>query len=336
MGVLLAPSSMADHKNGGYGCVLFHGPSFEHVLYVDKFGFEGLFNERCLNKAGTNMSDEPKNTDAPEGSAPPTGFGSSSDEDVEYDLHLCLVPFIDLGLSFDHEAMLAEVHALEAEFLDEEQQGLEDRYAGGWASITLRNRGGVDGVRIYSEAQGQLKGDYAFTPLSQRCPLLQAFVEGLVDLEQCSEVHVLRLAPGGFVVPHADDPSRPVSSSISVALNMPEGCTFKIGLGAGGTQVPGAHEIPFEAGSGFVVNPSKVHAVQNDSEESRYHLIVRGTPKIPRTEVLEAARRQNQLEDLEALVRALVTTEQERGEAMADGTSLRELAAQWSLESLSS
>ena len=282
------------------------------------------------------MSDEKENQQATQGSAPPTGFGSSSDEDAEYDLHLCLVPYIDLELDFDHQAMLAEVVAIDDEFLDEEQQGLEDRHAGGWASITLRNRGGVDGVRIYSEAQGQLSGDYAFTPLAERCPMLRAFVEDLVDLEQCSDVHVLRLAPGGFVVPHADDPSRPVSSSISVALNMPEGCRFMIGLGKGGAEVPGSHEIPFEAGSGFIVNPSKVHAVENNSQEARYHLIVRGTPKRPRTQVLETARRQNQVQDLEALVRALVETETARGEAMANGTSLRELASQWSLSALSS
>lgn len=282
------------------------------------------------------MSDDPQSTEEHPNPDQPTGFGSSPDEDMEYDLHLCLVPFIDLGLSFDHEALLEEVRALDGEFLNEEQQGLEDRDAGGWASITLRNRGGVDGVRIYSEAQGQLSGEFAFTPLSERCPLLQDFVKDLVDLEQCSDVHVMRLSPGGFVIPHADDPSRPVSSSISVALNMPEGCTFNIGLGAGGEQVPGAHEVPFEAGSGFVVNPSKVHAVRNDSEESRYHLIVRGTPKMPRTRVLEAARRQNDLDGLEAVVRALVATEQERGEPMANGTSLRELAAQWELEPLSS
>ena len=282
------------------------------------------------------MTDENEHQEQEPTSGDSRGFGSSSDEDVEYDLHLCLVPFINLGLSFDHEALLEEVRAVDGEFLDEKQQGLEDRHAGGWASITLRNRGGVDGVRIYSEAQGELSGEYAFTPLSGRCPQLQDFVENLVELEQCSDVHVLRLAPGGFVVPHADDPSRAVSSSISVALNMPEGCSFQIGLSTKGEMVPGAHEVPFEPGTGFVVNPSKVHAVKNESDEPRYHLIVRGTPKMSRPEVLEAARKQNGLENVEAVVRALVSMEHERGEAMANGTSLCDLAAQWDLKSLSS
>ena len=65
----------------------------------ESFGNHPVAKLQC---AGVEMSDEKENQQAPQGSAPPTGFGSSSDEDAEYDLHLCLVPYIDLELDFDH------------------------------------------------------------------------------------------------------------------------------------------------------------------------------------------------------------------------------------------
>lgn len=77
-------------------------------------------------------------------------------------------------------------------------------------------------------------------------------------------VRVMRLAPGGYISIHSDGPLD-VLGPINIAITQPKDCFFvmeKFGI------------VPFEVGSAFWLNISTRHAVFNDSDQDRWHIIV--------------------------------------------------------------
>ena len=76
----------------------------------------------------------------------------------------------------------------------------------------------------------------------------------------------MRLAPGGYIMPHTDGLGR-IFSPLNIAINNPKGCYFVFkdkGI------------VPFEDGAGMVLDVGRKHIVINNSEETRYHVIVHG------------------------------------------------------------
>ncbi len=173
----------------------------------------------------------------------------------ELDLHLQLVPYLDLDATFDPAPVLAEVRAQLHLFQPERQRGL-DGGDGGWASLDLA------------------KDDARF-------PHTLALASSLVDLRAAHGIQLLLLRAGGVVAPHSDSPDRPVNLSVNIALEQPAGCRTTIGL---------AHEVPFRRASAFLLNVAATHAVTNESREDRLHLVVRGRPRRDSAWLLARAR----------------------------------------------
>lgn len=77
-------------------------------------------------------------------------------------------------------------------------------------------------------------------------------------------VRVMRLAPGGYIAIHSDGPPDWLGP-INIAITQPKDCYFvmeKFGI------------VPFDTGSAFWLNVSTRHAVFNDSDQERWHIIV--------------------------------------------------------------
>ena len=75
------------------------------------------------------------------------------------------------------------------------------------------------------------------------------------------------LEPGGYIEPHQDRKDTEKRLSVcNISLNNPDGCKF----------VFKDHGIvPFEnKGSAFLMDISNVHAVHNDSDQPRIHMII--------------------------------------------------------------
>ena len=76
----------------------------------------------------------------------------------------------------------------------------------------------------------------------------------------------MKLAPGGYVMPHRDGLGR-AFGPLNIAINNPPGCRFVM---------EEAGVIPFEPGVGMVLDVARTHAVINQGDETRYHVIVHG------------------------------------------------------------
>ena len=233
----------------------------------------------------------------------PTTYADPRSE-REVDEHLELVPYIDLGLDFDHEACLAEATALLGDFAPYQS---DPRYnIRHWRGLALRALDGDPAkaaVAVSHDANQDSR--YATTPVAARCPRTMALLEGLLDWEQCRAVAFLVLTPRSRIAAHVDDPQHEVLRSVNVALNMPAGCEFVIDCEPDGRPGPFARTLPFRAGAGMVVNVARPHYLVNASDEHRIHVVARGPTRWPAARLLARARAQNDLHDEASLRRAL-------------------------------
>ena len=222
----------------------------------------------------------------------------------EVDEHLELVPYIDLGLAFDHAACLAEATALLGEFVPYQS---DPRYGiRHWNGLALRALDGDQTKAAVAPSPGaHPEPHYATTPAAERCPQIMALLREVLDWEQCRAVALLALSPRSRIATHVDDPQHEVLRSLNVALNMPAGCEFVIDAEPDGRAGPFTRTIPFRPGVGMVVNVARQHYLVNDSDEVRIHVVARGPLRWPTARVLELARAQNGLRDEETLRRAL-------------------------------
>jgi hypothetical protein len=222
----------------------------------------------------------------------------------EIDEHLELVPYIDLGVAFDHEACLAEATALLGEFVPYQS---DPRYGiRHWHGLALRALDGDPTKAAVAPSPGTNQDQrYATTPVAERCPQTMALLHELLDWDQCRAVAFLALSPRSRIATHVDDPQHEVMRSLNVALNMPAGCEFVIDVEPDGRPGPFTRTVPFRPGVAMVVNVARQHHLVNDSDTVRIHVVARGPVRWPAARVLELARAQNGLHDEEVLRRAL-------------------------------
>lgn len=77
-------------------------------------------------------------------------------------------------------------------------------------------------------------------------------------------VRVMKLAAGGYIFPHVDGEQTGLQA-INIAITQPKDCWFvfdQIGT------------VPFQVGSAFCLDIANRHAVWNQSDQDRYHIIV--------------------------------------------------------------
>lgn len=222
----------------------------------------------------------------------------------EIDEHLELVPYIDLGVSFDHAACLAEATALLGEFVPYQS---DPRYGiRHWHGLALRALDGDPTKAAVAPSPGTNQDQrYATTPVAARCPRTMELLLDLLDWEQCRAVAFLALSPRSRIATHVDDPQHEVMRSLNVALNMPDGCEFVIDVEPDGRPGPFTRRVPFRPGSAMVVNVARTHYLVNDSDTVRIHVVARGPVRWPAARVLQLARAQNDLHDEASLRLAL-------------------------------
>jgi len=75
------------------------------------------------------------------------------------------------------------------------------------------------------------------------------------------------LEPGGYITPHADQDTNRLSP-INISLNTPQNCLFKMKGHKG--------FVPLTDGKAVLLDVGNTHAVYNDSDEDRFHIIVHG------------------------------------------------------------
>jgi Aspartyl/Asparaginyl beta-hydroxylase len=173
--------------------------------------------------------------------------------------------YLTLDLPFDipHEAMLAEAKQLR-DFFVYHRAGGQHR---GWRSLCLH---GISSVHTENHDRygfpDRESAPYAWTDISKFCPISTDFFSKVFGYEWYERVRFMLLEPGGYILPHEDVDWKQLGP-VNIALNNPDGCVFAMedwGI------------VPFVDSTANMLAVGYRHAVFNNSNEDRYHIIVHG------------------------------------------------------------
>lgn len=175
--------------------------------------------------------------------------------------------YYPIRFEFDAETFQSECKGVDDLYFDHRAEDQTSGYGHrGWQSLTLH---GIDkhktkhfvhyGFKNFDEA------GYHWTDACEKVPKLCRFLQSL-PYTRFHRVRIMRLAPGGYIMPHRDGTDRSFGP-LNIAINNPVGCHFVF-------EEKGV--VPFEPGIGMVLDVARKHAVINQSTEVRYHIIVHG------------------------------------------------------------
>jgi hypothetical protein len=170
--------------------------------------------------------------------------------------------FLKLDIPFPYEKMLAEAQALKHKFTD--HRGNTHK---GWKSLALYGLGDTLHENWsdygYSSAAEAAK-NFKWTDSAHDCPVTLNFFLNHFPCQKYGRVRFMLVEAGGFIGMHSD--SRiPMVENINMVLNNPEQCVWTWGDG---------EELFMDPGSAYAMNIHYDHAIYNNSDEDRFHLIV--------------------------------------------------------------
>jgi hypothetical protein len=173
-------------------------------------------------------------------------------------------PFLQIDFEDEFEKMHQECIENDHFFVGHRQKDKHLSYSHeGWGALTLH---GIrsDATEHYDQ-YGLVEPDYKWTDVCEYFPACVKFLKKL-GYSTYDRVRIMRLAPGGYIMPHSDGDGR-IFGPLNIAINNPEGCDFYF---------EGWGKVPFKQGTGFFLDIGNIHAIYNNSDEPRYHFIVHG------------------------------------------------------------
>jgi hypothetical protein len=174
--------------------------------------------------------------------------------------------FIDFNNDFDK--MYKEICLLEQSYFikHRDKDKLNSYFHEGWNAVTLH---GIDPQKTENYDRYGFKNEeeanYKWTDVCEFLPTITEFVKSL-NYSKYGRVRIMKLEAGGYIMPHTDGKGR-IFGPFNIAINNPNNCNFMF-------KERGV--VPFKKGRGVFLDLGLEHAVWNDSDEDRYHLIVHG------------------------------------------------------------
>ena len=175
--------------------------------------------------------------------------------------------FVDLNESRVHN----ELQRIDKHFVPHRDKDRSDGYGHEkWDSLTLH---GISSEKTEDYDQYGFKteeeADYHWTDICEKCPYIVDTIKSL-PYSKFSRVRIMRLAPGGHIMPHNDGDGR-IFGPYNLALTHPPECLFVF---------ENKGVVPFKPGRGFFLDLGVRHCVINYINRSRlfrYHVIIHGT-----------------------------------------------------------
>lgn len=159
--------------------------------------------------------------------------------------------------------MYAEAEAL----IDKFHSHRETTYGNGWKSLTLHGLNeDTQSLDSYGDRAKSIK-ELHWTWVADECPITKSFLTDVWPAEYLNRVRFMLLEPGGYILPHQDRPDEQKRLSVcNISLNNPEGCEFLF---------DNHGKVPFsDSGSAYLMDISNPHAVWNQSNKPRIHMII--------------------------------------------------------------
>lgn len=200
-----------------------------------------------------------------------------------------LLPWLKLDISFPYQQMYEEAISLKDHFVSHRDQDGDAAIGGyrhkGWRSLCIH---GIDHRKTNHFVQygytSHEETPYKWTDICDKCPVTYDFFKNVFPFKKYFRVRFMLLEPGGYITPHNDSDHHSLSP-VNMALNNPKGCKMKMKQHKG--------FVPFEPGTAFLLDVCNTHAVFNDSDEDRYHIIVHGIKGKDFKEIVERSYAKN-------------------------------------------
>jgi hypothetical protein len=179
------------------------------------------------------------------------------------------IPYLPLLIDGPWADILEEVKKLDDLFVEHRSSGQHQ----GWSSLCLHGLGynKTDTPVMYPEFKDipENKLPWRWTEISERCPVATEYFKNVFPYKKYQRLRFMRLAPGGYITPHADGVNF-MLGAVNISLNNPIGCKMVL---------EDVGVVPFQdTGSVIAFNTSYQHMVWNRSDITRYHMIVHGIP----------------------------------------------------------
>jgi len=176
--------------------------------------------------------------------------------------------YYPIKFDFDIALLLLECQSVDDLYFNHRGQDKKKGYGHeGWQSLTLH---GIDKHKTEHYTKygfnSAKEAGYHWTDVCERVPNLYNFLSSL-PFTEFDRVRIMRLAPGGYIMPHSDNKFERAFSPLNIAINNPDGCHFVF---------KNKGIVPFASGTGLVLDVGTEHIVINNSNEVRYHVIVHG------------------------------------------------------------
>lgn len=178
--------------------------------------------------------------------------------------------YLDLDVTFPHEAMLEEARALRSRFIAH-----RDSTSEGWYGLVLH---GLDehktgawkdyGITDPKQAGKQMR----WTEAADLAPVTKDYFVNHFPCNKYSRVRFMLLEAGGYIDFHSDSRG-PFIDNISFVLNSPHGFEWRWQDGS-----PNLDMIP---GHAYAMNIHYHHGLWNNSNEDRYFIIASRNDSLP-------------------------------------------------------
>ena len=174
-----------------------------------------------------------------------------------------------LGIDAPYAEMYQEAQALRDMFVFHrgEEAGMK-----GWRSLAVHGIGATmtNVPQTYGLDPDKVK--YDWTEIQDQCPVTVKFFKDVFPYNQYQRLRYMLVEPGGYIAPHSDNVNNTPGAAVNISLNNPNNCRL--------TNIHGT--VPFRnSGSVFLFNNHYQHAVHNNSDTDRFHMIVHGAWRNP-------------------------------------------------------
>jgi hypothetical protein len=174
--------------------------------------------------------------------------------------------YLVLDIPVPHLEMLAEAQALKDRFTEHRSEGEHT----GWKSLAVY---GLDENKHenwdeygYATA-ADAANDYRWTDAAKECPITMNFLLNVFPSKKYGRIRFMLLEAGGYIAMHNDSKSGiRLAENINIPLNNPDECIWKWG--------DGSPDLLMQPGLPYAMNISYDHAIYNNSNEDRYHIII--------------------------------------------------------------
>ena len=186
------------------------------------------------------------------------------------------VPEFDWKACYD-EALAVYDEAIQHRKNDYDESNPDDYGHRGWRSLTLHGLGkhvsqhwdskDVKAMGFDFKSEEEVREAYHWTEIADKCPKTVDMIKSIPGYMSFDRVRYMYLEPGGYITPHNDYEHNKLGP-LNISLNNPEHCYFKM--------IDDNAYVPWKPGKMIKMNVGHQHAVMNDTNEVRVHMIIHG------------------------------------------------------------